>query len=85
MKDAKGHGSNPGLHVKGISTLPKSLADRKRLSAAENSMHNLKTTFHAGNGNNRGGEYGRNVREAYERHAEVVYQITGKRPHIYDR
>lgn len=84
MKDAKGHGSNKGTHASGITTLPRSLADKKRLSEAEGAMYRLKSTFHAGNGNNRGGEYGRNVREAFERHANVAHQITGKRPHIYD-
>jgi len=84
-KDARGHGSNPGVHVAGISSLPTSLADRKRLSEAQGAMSRLSATFHAGGGNNRGGEYGRNVREAYDRHANVVHQITGKRPNIYDR
>lgn len=58
---------------------------QKRLSDAHGSMSRLKETFHAGNGNNRGGEYGRNVKDAYDRHAAVVHGITGKRPNIYDR
>jgi hypothetical protein len=57
----------------------------KRLSDAQGSMSRLKDTFHAGNGNNRGGEYGRNVKDAFDRHASVVHEITGKRPNIYDR
>lgn len=55
----------------------------KRLSDATGAMGRLRDTFHTGN--NRFGEYGKNVKEAFDRHASVVHELTGKRPNIYDK
>jgi hypothetical protein len=56
---------------------------KKRLSECEASMARLRATFKQGD--NRFGEYGRNVREAFARHAKVYAEITGKpEPSIYD-
>lgn len=55
----------------------------KRVSDAEGSMSRLAATFKQGD--NRHGEYGRNVREAFDRHAEVHAKLTGgKKRSIYD-
>ena len=56
--------------------------NRARFQDATGAMGRLKTTFHQGD--NKHGEYGRNIKEAFDRHASVVYGITGKRPNIYD-
>ncbi len=57
--------------------------DDRRLSEAEGAMSRLKQTFKQGD--NRHGQYGRNCREAFERHAKVYSEITGKPvPSIYD-
>ena len=56
---------------------------KKRLTEAEGAMYRLKLTFRQGD--NRYGEYGKNVREAFERHATVYAEITKKpKPSIYD-
>jgi len=58
--------------------------NQKRLNEAISAMSRLRTTFLQGD--NRHGEYGRNCREAFERHAKVYAEITGKTPpSIYDR
>lgn len=99
MKDALGHGSNPSGNAEAASKLASGrksakaplhdamAADKARqIGEAESAMYNLKQTFHAGGGSNRGGEYGRNVRKAYERQAQRWSKLTGKpAPHIYDR
>lgn len=57
--------------------------DRRRLEEAQASMVRLRRTFHQGD--NRFGEYGRNCREAFERHARVYVELTGNaKPSIYD-
>ena len=56
---------------------------QQRLNDAVGAMYRLKLTFRQGD--NRHGEYGRNIREAFERHATVYAELTGKpAPHIYD-
>jgi hypothetical protein len=56
---------------------------KNRLLAAQSSMAALRGTFKQGD--NRFGEYGKNCREAFERHAAVYAEITGKpKPSIYD-
>jgi hypothetical protein len=57
--------------------------DQKRLDEALSAMARLRATFHASD--NRHGEYGRNCREAFNRHAKVYAELTGKpAPDIYD-
>jgi|tagenome__1003787_1003787.scaffolds.fasta_scaffold16926735_2 O-methyltransferase involved in polyketide biosynthesis len=54
-----------------------------RLNECEGAMARLRATFKLGD--NRFGEYGKNVREAFARHAKVYAEITGKpEPTIYD-
>ncbi len=54
-----------------------------RVNEAEGAMSRLKTTFRQGD--NRHGEYGKNVREAHDRHAKVWSGLTGRKPpSIYD-
>jgi hypothetical protein len=56
--------------------------DKERLAEARTSMARLRTTFLVGD--NRYGEYGRNVRDAYNRWAKTVLELTGeKSPSIY--
>jgi hypothetical protein len=55
----------------------------KRLNECEAAMARLRATFKQGD--NRFGEYGRNIREAFARHAKVYSEITNKpEPNIYD-
>lgn len=54
-----------------------------RVKEAVGAMGRLRDTFRVGD--NRHGEYGRNVREAHDRHAKLYAQLTGKKaPNIYD-
>lgn len=56
---------------------------QRRINEAGNAMQRLQTTFLQGS--NRHGEYGRNCREAFERHARLWSELTGKPvPNIYD-
>jgi hypothetical protein len=55
----------------------------QRIADAEAAMRRLRDTFHSGN--NRFGEYGRNVRDAYNNHAKTYAELTGlPAPSIYD-
>jgi hypothetical protein len=66
-----------------MSGIKLSKPNQKRLNETEASMYRLKTTFRTGD--NRHGEYGRNCREAFDRHAKVYAELTGKPvPNIYD-
>lgn len=57
--------------------------DHNRLAEAVQAMDRLRATFKQGD--NRHGEYGRNVKAAFERHAKVYAEITGQNPpSIYD-
>lgn len=54
-----------------------------RISEATGAMSRLRETFRAGT--NRHGEYGRNVKDAFDRHASTYASLTGKKPpNIYD-
>jgi hypothetical protein len=66
------------------SAMAGSSADtHRRVSEAEGAMSRLRTTFHQGN--NKHGEYGRNTREAFDRHAKLHAELTGKpKRNIYD-
>lgn len=47
------------------------------LQECESAMRNLRATYRTGN--NRFGEYGRNVRAAYDRWAEQYERLTGSK------
>jgi hypothetical protein len=54
-----------------------------RIGAARQSMDRLRHTFLTGD--NRHGEYGRNIREAFDRWAVTYGELTGREPpNIYD-
>lgn len=55
-----------------------SKADQKTLQEANSALRALRSTYLAGS--NRFGEYGRNVREAYDRWRDTVERLTGVRP-----
>lgn len=94
IKEGRSAGSpgNPLGHADAASQLragsgsksdPVSTHDAHRVKEAEGSMSRLRDTFKQGD--NKHGEYGRNVREAFDRHADLHSKLTGKpKRNIYD-
>ena len=60
----------------------KAIAQHEQLHEIMGAMYRLRETFNCGQ--NRFGEYGRNIRESYERQAQRFEKLTGESaPSIY--